>query len=225
MYLYDRKTNGYMVYSLEAKDEQIYSYKQNQMKKIDYYKQILSADNYTLAYGEVPLFELYQDQFDSIIIPQKEVYMSEGFTNRNLSVTNVDHGTHQELLHDYYSGRFFSANVARIREFDQIRYLLLTKDKYYRDIHDNRHMKLSNIIEIPKSLFLLQMLQQEKFSFLDQESIFELIQLFSLSKINEISFMELRKMDMCGVTHSSCDTVFQKSENDSKILKYVNQLH
>ena len=127
------------------------------------------------------------------------------------------------LLDRYYNGQFSDRNVARIQDLSKLRYFLLSKEIYSAEIYDNRIKKLKDIMELPESLYFLQMLEQGKFSLLIDKDITEQLDLFSLEHINEISFEELRRMEACGLSNNTFEKIIAKSENDECVLKLIKK--
>ena len=76
---------------------------------------------------------------------------------------------------------------------------------------------------MPESLYLLQMIEQGKFSLLTDKDITEQLDLFSLAHINEISFEELRKIEACGLSNNTFEEILAKSENDASVLKLIKK--
>lgn len=82
---------------------------------------------------------------------------------------------------------------------------------------------MNGIIKIPESLYLLQLFQQEKFSFLNDKSISELLSLFSVSYTDEIDLEELKKMDKYGMAPDTYQNALDKANKDSQVLKFVKK--
>lgn len=78
-------------------------------------------------------------------------------------------------------------------------------------------------MELPESLYFLQMLEQGKFSLLIDKDIIEQLDLFSLAHIDEINLEELRKMDACGISRNTFEEIIAKSENDECVLKLIKK--
>ena len=80
-----------------------------------------------------------------------------------------------------------------------------------------------DIIQIPKSLYLLQLLLQEKFSTISGEDISEQLSLFNFSYVNNINLDELQKMDACGITENAYSRIINKANNDKPVLKLLKK--
>ena len=85
---------------------------------------------------------------------------------------------------------------------------------------------MGDIIQLPKQLYLLQLIENERFDLLDSDyfdilDISELLSMYSLEKIGDFDSDELKKMDLCGVTNDIYPTVVKKSDSDKKILKLL----
>lgn len=102
-------------------------------------------------------------------------------------------------------------------------YFLLTQKNYFTCFNNTDKKVKNGIIKIPESLYLLQLFQQEEFSFLNDKSISELLSLFSVSYTDEISLEELEKMDKYGMAPNAYQNALNKANKDSQVLKFVRK--
>ncbi len=82
---------------------------------------------------------------------------------------------------------------------------------------------MEEIIQLPESLYLLQLLEQGRFALFDGKDISEQLALYTLAKINEVSMEELQKMDVCGITQDVYSRTIQKAENHAHLLKLIKR--
>lgn len=109
------------------------------------------------------------------------------------------------------------------KNFFKLRYLLVASNyNHIREENNKITMKVDDIIEIPKSLYLLQLLQQQKFSTIINEDLSEQLNLFDFSYINNITLEEIKKMNACGATNNIYSNI-NKSNNDKHILKLLKK--
>ena len=82
---------------------------------------------------------------------------------------------------------------------------------------------MKGVIRLPESLYLLELIERERFAPLDGKNVAQQLALYSLSKINEISTEELQKMDTCGITKGAYTRVIDKANNDSHVLRLIKK--
>lgn len=91
------------------------------------------------------------------------------------------------------------------------------------EVNGKKIMRVEDIIEIPKSLYLLQLLEQEKFTLIAKEDISEQLKLFNFSYVNSLTLEELQRMDECGITEDAYSKTINKSNNDKHILRLLKK--
>lgn len=104
-----------------------------------------------------------------------------------------------------------------------IHYLLITSTYELESL--SSHVVMRNIISIPKSLYLLQLLNQEKISEIGSENIDNLLELFDFSvyPINTTPLEYLEKAFKYNLIDDSIDNINQKLENSQKILRKLRK--
>ena len=129
------------------------------------------------------------------------------------------------MLDGYVYGHLSNNRVVQIQYDEMIKYYLLTRTHYHFEGSDSygKYYRMEDIIQLPESLYLLQLIEQGRFNLLDGKNVAEQLALYSLSKINEISFEELQKMDACGITDDICTRVINKADNDSHVLQLIRK--
>lgn len=231
MLLYDKKDkDSIRVYEFNGNKEDLMQYRIEEMSKIPENERILEAETYAENWRSIsPVFEYYAHVFDEVIIPIEQVNAEKSehsVHGRYHLLKNVNTGSVNEriLLDSYYYGFLNDRNVARIQDLEKIRYLLLKLEIYDSVLYDSRKKIMREIIELPESLYLLQLLEQGKFSLIGDKDISEQLDLFSIDIFNEFSLMELAIMDECGVTENAYERVLEKAKNDAYVLKLVKKL-
>lgn len=222
MFLYDKKDKSVDVFTLTYNAEEMRNYKMEQMKKIPANKRGLFTKEIITS---LPYF---RDPFIPILLKKdlysEEISISELIgTNKSLNY-NIDHNDVVDLLEWFYSEKYSDRPVARVLDLKNLRYLLVASSYVtYQEENDKVIAKIEDIIEIPKSLYLLQLLQQQKFSSISDEDISEQLDLFKFSYIDNVSIDELKKMDACGITKDSYSKIINKANNDKQLLKLLKK--
>ena len=97
-----------------------------------------------------------------------------------------------------------------------MKYFLLSSNKY---LYNRGKKVLDGMIQIPESLYLLQLIEQEKFSLLDNIDVSEQLKLFTLSYQECVNVKNLEKVDLYQMGLNIYNNVLKKAENDAYILK------
>ena len=127
------------------------------------------------------------------------------------------------LLNAYYYGYYVSKDITKIKYLNMLKFFLFTSNQYNNNFYfSSKNIKyITDIIELPESLYLLQLIEQQRFSLIGNKDISEQLSLFTIFKTNEISFDELKKVDACGITDNAYDITIKKAEEDKHILKLI----
>ena len=125
----------------------------------------------------------------------------------------------KELIKRYYDGKYTDKKVARVL-YDKVRYYLLTQDKYI-DAKFRAYTKyLKGIIQIPESLYMLQLFEQGKYDVLINQGldITKILELYKLDNFGYVEEDELINFDRCEITTNSHTKVLEKAKRDSKLI-------
>lgn len=224
MFLYDKKEKSLDVYSFNGYEEDMIQYREDQMLQIPEMDRVFMAESYSHDMGESPLFEFYAERLDTEIIPMEYANSKRGKLRYHFLKTGPTSKRNKEILLDcFYYGHLSDRKIARIQDLNKLRYFLLYNTTYSAQLYNSRIRILQDIIELPESLYLLQMLEQGKFALLGDKDISEQLNLFTISHIDEISLAELKKMDTCGITQNAYEQTLNKAENDAHILKLIRK--
>ncbi len=181
--------------SVVAYDNKFHSFRKDTINKS-------VLNNFYLGiYDDNKIVTIYREnitpQFESDIldISRFSGYGIEGFINNKRMVTT--YCNEKQIVH----------------------YLLITNR--YEPQKLSSHVVMKNIISIPKSLYLLQLLIQGKFKKIDSNEIDKLITLFdfSLYPVSIIPLEYLEKAFRYDLIDSSINDINQKLEDSQKILK------
>lgn len=105
-----------------------------------------------------------------------------------------------------------------------IKYLIIT-DKYELQSL-SKHTVMRNIIAVPKSLYLLQMLEQGNIKPISDENLEEQLRLFNLNLYpsRTIPYEYLEGAIKCGLIDNSIEQVQEKIEDSQKIMKKIRNI-
>ena len=242
MYLYENKGNSIDIYSLESKKDTLKEYRLDKMKGIPREEQYLYSSEYFAIKNEPVKPILFDDEADT------KVFSDELLKNRhwelkqyanakkNISIREFikslgnrkrDISSIEETIKGYYNGEYSTSPVVQIEHLKELKYLLLTSQEYECNVNEHGgsfnfcQLIVDGIIPIPKSLYLLQLIEQEKFSLLQGEDIKEQLELFNLKQVDTIDSLEIKRFDSYGITNNAYTKTYNKCKNDSLILKLL----
>lgn len=217
MYLYDKKEDKIDIYSFIPNDKKLYEYRFEQMKQIPEDEMVVRGVTGTGIEG-YEIFKNYENKFDTEIIP---IENANGSYHRLESDPLNGKGRNKEILLDaYYFGHLKDRKIARLWDLKKLRYLLLKQNQYR---YYFGKVILEEIIEIPESLYLLSLIEQEKFSLIGERDISEQLSLFKLEQTKGINLDTIERMDYIGMAPGCYSKTIKKAENDAHILKLIRK--
>ncbi len=164
MYLYDREDKKINVYELNANKERLAKYKKEELEKaicpkFRFFKS-KATDKRPLEERDVLLYwmEIYDHE---------TLYWSDGHYHFMEFYLPDEEEVHKQarILNDYYEGKFSQNKVFEVYDYNEktstfkvIEHLLLTQP-YEPDENNLEISVMHNILSIPKSLYLLQVLE------------------------------------------------------------------
>ena len=174
MYLFNRNGNGIDVYSLVPDFEALRKYRTNELRKAFSEEELV----YTAHTNSEPILEI-----KDVVTLSELNYDNDGEyhkleLDKNKSMVEIIH-----ILGNYLNGDYINNRIVQVlnENNEVVKYLLIVSNylvKYYPTFNQ-KHMY--HILSLPKSLYLLQQLQQQKYSNLENENIDELLCMFNLS--------------------------------------------
>ena len=221
MILYEKKNNMINVYKLTAEEKSLIDFRIQEMKNIPENNRALYAKQVYQNFNNRPLFEQYREKLDEHIFPYEKAdrRLSSDIIYHILLPYPEDKSEKKELIKRYYDGKYTDKKVARVL-YDKVRYYLLTQDKYI-DAKFRAYTKyLKGIIQIPESLYMLQLFEQGKYDVLINQGldITKILELYKLDNFGYVEEDELINFDRCEITTNSHTKVLEKAKRDSKLI-------
>lgn len=213
MYLYEKNKDKLYIYTFLSDSNKMYEYRVEQMEQIQKDKRIFRGIT-GIGIENYEIFKLYENKFDIEIIPIENV---NGSYHRLESVILGDK-SREFLYSNYYFGNLNDNKIARVYDLNKLRYFLLINSQYRYDFDKKI---LDGILEIPESLYLLSLIEKEKFSLIKDKDISEQLNLFKLEQIKEIDLETIERMDNVGMVPGCYSNTIEKARNDAYILKLV----
>ena len=219
MYLYDNSDKFKInIYYLHPKQSSLYYYRLEQMKQIADDEKIMCGVT-GIGIENYEIFKKYEDKFDTETIPMGNV--NGKYHKLETDILYSKGRNKEKLLSCYYLGDLIDKKIARVWDLKRIRYFLLKQTEYSRILPGKKI--LEGIIEIPESLYLLSLIEQEKFSLIGDKDISEQLSLFKLEQEQSIDLNTLERMQFIGVAPDCYIKTIKKAENDAHILKLLKK--
>lgn len=212
MILYKNKNNSLDIFSLNYKENDVISFKEEQMKKIPDEEKIFIATSF-------PEYENNNDfleKNDRLYIPidlrnTKKFYLMK---------SNLNSSSKNNILTLYYNNYYRNLSA---HKSDYLRIL-----KYYLiDIKKPKNTKDRNcfgsVIQTPEELYYLQLIFNEQFNFLiDNNVLDEVLELFSIKQIDEIDIENLN-INHYGINKRNLKNALKKANNDEFLIKKLTR--
>lgn len=174
MYLFNRKGNRIDIYTLVPDEDKLKIYREEEMAKVPYQDMLYRAStNGPVVLGTKDVYSINELDFK-----HNGIY-HEFLKDHDRPMREV-----VLLINNYINGFYKDCPVAKIvDENGKVLNYVLLPFEYMRQYYPLFNMLyLDNVLSIPKSLYLLQLLELERFDALKGENIDEQLSMFSLSK-------------------------------------------
>lgn len=213
MYLYEKDNNKINVFNFTPNKEDILNYKKKYMNKANV---INDEDKVLTAYSNYAK-PLENCETGDLIILKSIKHELEDRNYHRLAKCNEMDG-----LYNYFDGSLEGSKAIKvINDNKMYAYLLLTQNSYQVDY---QMYKMDGIINLPKKLYLLYLLENEKFSLLQGEDIKEVLKLYNVSDypIDTFNNSCLSRLESTGLIDiSTYENVCNKVNDTTKILKKI----
>lgn len=230
MYLYDRNDKTINVYELIGNKERLAEYKKDELEKA-----IIPEFRFLKAKttDEKPLEDNCDLTFWYKLESRNTYYWSDACFHRiyYYLLDDEEKFKQERILNDYYEGKFNQNKVFEVQDynvetstFEIVKYLLPTRP-YETDENNSKISVMHHILSIPKSLYLLQLIEQEKFYLMKNEDITKQLQLFDISEkpIESFDLDKFRRADEVNLLSNSYEDVLENVEKSQKILTKVKR--
>ena len=216
MLLYKREEENLQIYDFYIDKEAAKEYRKKQMELIPKEKTIYTAKAYNTN-GKKPVFEKYSGNLKSKVFNMWNI--NHFSKNHVLVPTKYNDDKMIYILYKFYNGDFSDRKIAKVLDSNSLRYFLLTEDRYWGIYSPHNSIEMSNIIEIPESLYILQFIEQAAFPYIEDFDLQEQLALFTLKYVDDVCLDEIRKLSEYKVSGEIYTKVLNKIENDSVLFK------
>lgn len=209
MFLYDKKQNSIEVYSLKTTKEALIAFRKEELKRIEH--PILSADLLDYSYTPILPFEMYKGEYRKQVLSYNSLDTSGSDLHRHrIQVSSQSKRNKEILLDSYYYGFLGDREIACVRQNNDFRYFLLKNNKYTVSPQHNVYMTMDDIIELPESLYILQMIEQEYFNFVSNNELSKVLEIYDLKYLDSLDVSIIEKMDSFGITNGKQKELLEK---------------
>lgn len=172
--------------------------------------------------------EIKKDSFDKLVF---ENYCNGNYTdNKTIKITqtsikydsiNIDEQNELDMLRFSLKNGHFNESIPHTKIKEPIYYFLITN--CYKKYGLSNNMIMENIMSLPKSLYLLQLLQQGNIRNISNENITEQLNLFKFNKtpLRYIPYEHIKSALRYGLMDDTLNNINTKIENSQKILKLL----
>ena len=197
-YLYDKNGNEIKVYALKTYADYLEEFRKKELQKIS--NPILKAYSRTILDDPFLPFESYRERYNSVIL--SECYINDNRHRHFHQIKKCSKSKENEQYLDrYYLGYLQSNEVACAIFKNGLRYFLLSRPCYIPDVKDNTLRTMDGIIELPESLYILQLLEQQQYSFVSTNELPRVLELYDLKYVDSFDLCTIEKMDNYGITN------------------------
>ena len=229
MYLYEKEKDKINVYELKELKDKLFEYRRKEMEKLNKHSilyNFLSNDVHTM-------YSLMQCDLDEKKLITKE---NKFFIHKNgVKLENVYYLYDNQiiidgLLYQFCNGYYnLSEKLVNLYNGDDVvKHFVLTNNNI--DIRKRKLLKidgefykykLSNLINIPETIYLLQLLINEEFEKIYDKNIDELLALYDFQDI-PVNSLDINTINFINYSYKLTDEELELNQN---ILKKVRQIN
>lgn len=209
--LYERTKKGFNSYVLIRDANALKGFRTKEMREFKGEEKCFSSEEPFVGY-HFDYTAALRKAADNGIIVTSDYLKSSSTTLRR----NTDKQDCLSFVEYYCEGKASEWPVVRLNLSGRERYMILSLQK------DAGHniCKISDILEIPKKLYLLQLLEQGKFKTLDGEDLSEILGLYSLKQTSSMTCDEISRASSFGIaSEDALESINKKAEEDKYLLK------
>lgn len=221
MNLYDKKNNKLIIYSLDTTIDKISNFKREQILTIPEEYRILVAET-----NDKKSLESYGEKLAYGELEYSKIGITGGIFYHKLSPSNQLDDVKKMILEEYYKILVPAGRLKRItfNEFSNLEYLLLINDNYRASMFDYSKAVMTEIINIPRLLFVYERFIKENLLDITDEELRQILELYTLSNpLEAIDLKEVYKLDSYKVTESTGVQISSKLAQSKRILSLIKK--
>lgn len=228
MLIYDKKDTEIDVYSIEANTEKIKDYKKRIIDSLDvdelFYKLTTNSSNI--------VSKIKNNSYQPLIYSNGAFMDNRGWLKliQMKDTFSYDPQRRKEIIEKYIEGEYDNLDIKSIIErifkggsiYKNHSLLLVENFSSTRNtIGDFREVlfEYNNVVDLPKKLYLLYLLQHGEYGRLISEDITEQLSLFDINYLKSVSMSDIKEMIDTGLFSDTLLDIDKKSNIGSKILQ------
>lgn len=231
MILYNKLEESIDIYNMEAKKEEIKKYRErvlHQQKKKEplfYYLKTNSPDTIK-SLADASNIDISLLSYDNSTV------LDCGSYSDIYEVANENLNKNQEAIIDAYINGYYdefpTINVFQFnwqkKEDEELLRLLKLKNSYISSTNSHGNVyKIDDILNLPKNLYLLHLLQQGKYAKVAGENITRLLKMFEVEYVKNVKLKEIEEMLETGLVDGTLERTIKKVETSSKIYQKLKR--
>lgn len=232
MLIYDKKDNSIDIYSIQEKKDELKRFKKSVLQKHKneqlFYSLKTNCEQTIQRFRDADDLDIRFLSYDNSTPLDVGTWSSINVMQNSYS---YDTQTQKEILEKYIDGAYDDLVPTRTSEFiwqDDLDCEIhrLLKPEEARIVSQNSQgnvWEIKNMINLPRSLYLLHLLQHGKFSKLVSENITRQLNLFEIDYLRSVSLKDIEDMIKTGLVSGTVIGAIEKAETGSKILQKIKK--
>lgn len=231
MLIYDKLEDSINIYNMEGKKEEIKKYRERVLKRckkkepLFYYLKTNCLETIK-SLKDVSDIDINLLSYDNSTVLDYGSYSSI----YEIEPANID-SEQERILEAYISGYYDKQTITKVSKYNwqnesNEELLRLLKPSIYYIAGTNSHgdvYEIDDMLNLPRNLYLLHLLQQGKYAHVVNENITKLLKLFEFEYVNNIKLKDIEEMLETGLVDGSLEKSIKKAEVGSKILQKVKK--
>lgn len=219
MFLYDNKGDYIDVYKLEPKLEEIKKYRKKEMNKIPKDKRCWVA---TTNDSSLKVLELCDD---TVLYEKLHIRYRKYGVDVYHKFYPFNGENNFKYLNEYFNDDEFVYDLHNISMSEQNDMFILCLEKGYKfHRYSTIPYEMEGIINIPQSLYLLELLLQGRTDLIGNNDISKQLSLFDISYIDEIDINVLKSICEYKIVNQSYDFIMKKTDKSKDVIGKVRTL-
>lgn len=228
MLIYDLKENSIDVYTMNPKVEELKRYRRNVMRRQKIEEMFYSLK--TNCEDTLEKINLGGAVDIKLLNYDRDTIIGVGPWSRLQLMGNVESyekETQKEIIERYIEGEYDSAISVKTFDYNweddistELNRLLKTEDARIVTKNSQGNVwEIKNMIDLPRSLYLLHLLQQGKYGELIFENIAKQLTLFDIKYLKSVNIMDIKEMIETGLVSGTLLNAVSRADVGSKILQ------
>lgn len=228
MLIYDRKGNSIDVYTMNPKEEELKRYRKNVMRRQKVEEMFYSLK--TNCPNTLTKFNTNEDVDIKFLDYDNDTVIDVGYWSSLNPMENVEpyeKEMQQKIIENYIEGVYDSVKPVKVFDYNweddvttDLNRLLKTEPEKIVCIHSRGNTwEIKNLINLPKSLYLLHLLQHGQYGRLIFENITKQLSLFDIEYLKSISIMDIKNVIETGLVSGTLYDAVSRADVGSKILQ------